>query len=103
MQHNVHYEYATSRNTGMEEGKGDFLTLLDSGDSLYTSYLEDATRFALNSPQYKILHSLYNIVDEEGEGMYKMNFPPIDDSLNHIIKGNYLSFHVVFMARAVYH
>jgi len=102
IQHDQNYERATSRNTGMENATGDYLTLLDSDDIFYPQFLEDAAKFARNNPAYKVFHSLYNIVDEDGELMYKINFPPIDQSLSHIVNGNYLSCHGVFMAREVF-
>src|SRR5437879_12998904 len=42
IKHDQNYERAKSRNTGMENAAGDFLTFLDSDDLMYPTNLEDA-------------------------------------------------------------
>jgi glycosyltransferase involved in cell wall biosynthesis len=102
IRHDRNYERAKSRNTGMENAAGHYVTLLDSDDVIFPAYLEEAERFIRENQSPPLFHSLYNIVNERGETVYKIQFPPIDRGRRHILNGNYLSCHGVFMAREVY-
>ncbi len=102
IRHDRNYERAKSRNTGMERAAGRYVTLLDSDDILFPDYLRDAAQFILVNDEARIFHSLYNIVDESGKTVYRMRFPTIDRGRRHIVNGNYLSCHGVFMAREIY-
>src|ERR1044072_4848830 len=90
-QHERNYERSRSRNTGMEAARGDFLTLLDSDDLMYPTCLEDAARFALDNPTVKLFQSLAEVVDESGEVVYRMPYPPLKDRLKAISEGNFMS------------
>lgn len=96
------FERAVSRNNGMEYAKGDFLTLLDSDDIIYPNYLEAAAKFIQENPNCKVFHSLYNLQYEDGTISYKIQFPKLSGNISHLVNGNYLSCHGVFMAKEVY-
>lgn len=96
------YERAVSRNNGMKYAKGDYLTLLDSDDIIYPNYFQAAADFINKSSGVKVFHSLYNLQREDGSIFYKIPFPKLTDNLSHLVNGNYLSCHAVFMAKGVY-
>src|SRR5690348_2695793 len=50
IQHEKNYERAYSRNTGIENATGDFLTFLDSDDFMYPENLADAADFIQKNP-----------------------------------------------------
>lgn len=102
IRHDRNYERATSRNTGMENARGDFATFLDSDDYMYQTALEDAARFAGENPEVKLFHNLYQLVDPENRVLYNFSFPPLDDPLRAITDGNFLSCIGDFIHREIY-
>lgn len=102
IQHEKNYERARSRNTGMENAKGDFLTLLDSDDFMYPNNLADAAAFIAENPQVKCFHNLYELIDKDKKVLRKYTFPPIDDPLRAIVGGNFMSCIGNFISRDVY-
>lgn len=58
IRHSENLERAHSRNTGIENARGDFLTLLDSDDFMFEENLSDAARFAKENPEIKVFHNL---------------------------------------------
>jgi glycosyltransferase involved in cell wall biosynthesis len=102
IQHERNYERSRSRNTGMSAAQGDFLTLLDSDDLMYPTCLEDAARFALDNPSVKLFQSLAEVVDESGEVVYRMPYPPLRDRLKAISEGNFMSCIGDFLSREIY-
>src|SRR5215472_7738561 len=53
IKHDKNYERACSRNTGMANAHGVFLTLLDSDDLMYATNLQDAADFVAANPEVK--------------------------------------------------
>lgn len=102
IQHNKNYERAKSRNTGLENAHGKYATLLDSDDVLFPAFFERANDFIAKNNNVKVFHSLYNILDENGDVYYKIQFPEITSDMSHLVEGNYLSCHAVFLEREVY-
>lgn len=100
--HDKNYERAVSRNTGMANATGDFLTLLDSDDIIYPYYLEEASNYIKVNPSIHFFHNLHDLRDEKGKQVYKFPFPKIDDSVKHMINGNYLSCNGVFISKDAY-
>lgn len=102
IQHEQNYERARSRNTGMENAKGDFLTLLDSDDFMFPENLADAADFATKNPEYKVFHNLYSLVDGNRKTIYSYNFPSLKNRLSAIVAGNFMSCIGGFLHRDVY-
>ena len=102
IQHKKNYERAKSRNTGLENANGEYATLLDSDDTVFPCFLEQAYKFIKANKNAKVFHSLYNIIDEKGKLYYKIKFPKISNNVSHIVNGNYLSCHAVFLHNEVY-
>jgi glycosyltransferase involved in cell wall biosynthesis len=100
--HERNYERARSRNTGMENAGGDFLTLLDSDDFMYPNCLKDATEFISKNAETKCFHNLYELVDDQKNVIQKYDFPPLDDQIKAIVSGNFMSCIGNFMHREVY-
>jgi glycosyltransferase involved in cell wall biosynthesis len=53
------YERSWSRNRGMENAKGDFVTFLDSDDFMYPDNLKDAAVFVGEKKQSHIFNNFY--------------------------------------------
>lgn len=102
IQHEKNYERARSRNTGMDNATGDFLTLLDSDDFMYPDNLADAVEFIEKNPGVKCFHNLYELVDADKKTLRKYSFPPIDDPVKAIVSGNFMSCIGGFIDREVY-
>jgi glycosyltransferase involved in cell wall biosynthesis len=102
IKHDRNYERATSRNTGMENATGDFVTFLDSDDFMYPAALADAAQFVKENPGIKLFHNLYQLVDPDNQVIYKFSFPPLDDHLRAITDGNFLSCIGDFIHREIY-
>jgi glycosyltransferase involved in cell wall biosynthesis len=102
IRHDKNYERAVSRNTGMENARGEFLTFLDSDDIAKPNNLELADAFIRANPKYKIFHNLYELVDDSGNLVYRNKFPSLKRVYWHIIQGNFLSCIGVFISREIY-
>lgn len=102
IRHEQNFERARSRNTGMENAHGDYLTLLDSDDFMFRDNLRDAAEFATNNPQFKVFHNLYSLVDANRKTIYRYRFPPLTNQLKAIAAGNFMSCIGNFLHREVY-
>ena len=102
IKHDKNYERAKSRNTGMENAQGDFVTFLDSDDFLYPDCLKDANEYANQHPEKKIFHCLYELVDSEVKPLKQYPFPKIKVAKDQILLGNFLACIGVFIDRDVY-
>ena len=102
IKHDQNYERAKSRNTGMENAAGDFLTFLDSDDLMYPTNLEDAASFIKANPEVRLFHNLYQLVDEDGRILCKYDFPSLADPLQAITGGNFLASMGAFVHRDIF-
>lgn len=102
IQHDQNYERGRTRNTGMLHAQGKYLTFLDSDDFMYPDNLKDAYEYALQHPEKKIFHNLYELVNSQGEVLYKYDFKPLKNPLKQLAEGNFLSCHGVFLHREIY-
>jgi glycosyltransferase involved in cell wall biosynthesis len=94
-------ERSYSRNVGMANASGQFLTLLDSDDIMYPHCLQDAYDYAsVHAP--KIFHNLYELMDAGGNATRARALPPIVNQYKEICKGNFLSCIGVFLDREIY-
>jgi glycosyltransferase involved in cell wall biosynthesis len=102
IKHERNYERARSRNTGMENARGDFATFLDSDDFMYPNNLADAAKFAERNPDLKCFHNLYELIDNNQKVVYRYEFPPLGDRIKAIAKGNFMSCIGNFIHRDIY-
>lgn len=102
IRHEKNYERARSRNTGMENAVGDYLTFLDSDDFMYPDNLADAAEFIEKNPGVKCFQNLYELINENGKVLRKYSFPPLDDPVKAIVTGNFMSCIGGFVDREVY-
>ena len=100
--HEKNYERARSRNTGMENATGDYLTFLDSDDFMYPENLADAAAFAAANPSVKCFQNLYELIDKNKKVLRKYKFPPLANRLEAIVAGNFMSCIGDFIHRDVY-
>lgn len=101
IEHDKNYERSRSRNTGMENAYGKYVTFLDSDDLMYADNLKDAFHF-LEHNNYKIAHNLYELINEDSEVLYHYKFKSITDRIKAISEGNFLSCIGVFIAKEIY-
>jgi glycosyltransferase involved in cell wall biosynthesis len=102
IKHDKNYERAQSRNTGMSEAKGEFLTFLDSDDFMYENCLQDAFEYAQTHKDCHFFHNLYDLVDEKKQVIKRYSFPPLKNPLKSIAEGNFLSCIGVFLHKDIY-
>jgi len=81
-------ERAVARNTGFQMARGDYFTLLDSDDFLYSTHLEEAAKYihAHNNPA--VIRFDYDIVDSEKNVLQVIKMQ--EDINEKIFLGNYL-------------
>jgi glycosyltransferase involved in cell wall biosynthesis len=96
------FERAYSRNVGLENAKGDFLTLLDSDDFMYTDCLTDACHFIKENPALKIFHNKFEIVNQKRETIYRTSFPPLSNQYKALCWGNFMSAIGGFIHKEIY-
>jgi glycosyltransferase involved in cell wall biosynthesis len=102
IKHEQNYERARSRNTGMGLAKGDFVTLLDSDDFMYTNNLADAADYARAHPEIKCFHNLYEYVDADRNVLRRNPMPSLRNQLAAIAEGNFMSCIGNFIHREIY-
>jgi glycosyltransferase involved in cell wall biosynthesis len=102
IKHDKNYERAKSRNTGMQNAKGDFLTLLDSDDFMYVDCLKDAAEYVLNHPDIKVFQNKYELVNEKREKIYSYGFPSLENQYKALCSGNFMACIGGFLHREVY-
>lgn len=91
IEHDKNYERARSRNTGINNSNGDYLTFLDSDDFMRPNCLADAAAFAEANPAVKVFHNLYELIDVNENIIYQYKFAPIKHRLRSIVAGNFMS------------
>lgn len=102
IRHDQNYERARSRNTGMENATGDFVTFLDSDDLMYRNNLADAAEYVRTTPGARFFHNLYELVDTQGKRLHLYRVPSLQDPRSDILEGNFLSCIGVFIHREIY-
>ncbi len=102
VRHEMNYERARSRNTGMSLAKGDFVTLLDSDDFMYPNNLADAADYARAHPEIKCFHNLYEYVDGDRNVIRRYPPPSLVNQLEAIAEGNFMSCIGDFIHRDIY-
>lgn len=90
-------ERSYSRNRGLEQAKGVYVTLLDSDDIMYKEGLKQAYAFISDHPGVKFFHCLYNIIDEKGLVVKARTLEPIRNAYRQICQGNFISCIGVFL------
>lgn len=102
IQHDKNYERAKSRNTGMANATGKFVTFLDSDDLMYPDNLKDAATFIQTNSNCHLFQNLYELVNQNNLPIYQYNFRPINNHIRDIAKGNFFSCIGVFISKEIY-
>jgi glycosyltransferase involved in cell wall biosynthesis len=102
IKHDMNYERAVSRNTGMKAARGRFLTLLDSDDLMYRDNLADAHQFVVDNPELHLFQNKYELIDTNGTVLYHYPFPSLKNPIRAIARGNFISCIGIFLSTEVY-
>jgi glycosyltransferase involved in cell wall biosynthesis len=84
-------ERAVSRNRGIDEAKGKFISLLDSDDVLFPDCLQHAAEVISKDPGFGFFHCKYVLINEKDEIISKQLYPSPNNVYKEIMKGNYVS------------
>jgi glycosyltransferase involved in cell wall biosynthesis len=101
IRHDRNYERARSRNTGMENATGDYVTFLDSDDLMYPDNLADAAAL-VRRERPKFFQNRYELIDSQGKRLHLYRMPSLDDHRAAILEGNFISCIGVFIHRDIY-
>jgi glycosyltransferase involved in cell wall biosynthesis len=102
IKHDKNYERSVSRNTGMLNAKGKYLTFLDSDDFLYKDCLKDAYDYALAHSEIKIFQNKFELVDNAKKPIYQYEFPDLKNQYKALCNGNFISCIGVFLQEEIY-
>lgn len=95
-------ERSYSRNVGLRNANGDYLTLLDSDDFLLPDCLKDASEYIKDNPDVKVFHNFSVLVNDSHELVYKLRYPSIKNQYKALCRGNFMSAIGGFMAKEIY-
>lgn len=102
IQHDQNYERGKSRNTGMQNATGKFVTFLDSDDYMYPTNLTEAYAFSQKNPAADFFQNKYELITPEGRLLYRFSFPSLQNRLRAIAIGNFISCIGVFISPKIY-
>ncbi len=102
IRHDRNYERSKSRNTGMENATGDYLSFLDSDDFMYPSCLQDAAGFIMANPEIKFFQNLYELVNNDRQKIYAYKFPSLKNQYEALANGNFISCIGGFLHKEIY-
>jgi len=95
-------ERSYSRNKGMKEAKGSFLTFLDSDDTIDPLIFNKFREFYKNNKQYNIFYTNYRFVDRANNEIKKNRIEMPYCNQDILANGNHLSNIGVFFSKVVY-
>lgn len=95
-------ERCYSRNRGIENASGDYLTFLDSDDFMYEDCLKDAANYLSQNPESQFFHNYYELVDNDRNVIYNYQFPSKGKTIKSLAEGNFISCIGNFISREVY-
>lgn len=96
------YERAYSRNVGMANACGQYLTLLDSDDFMTSTSLADCVEYINNNTDIKVFHNLAQVVNGKKEIVYRINYSKLENQYKELCRGNFLGGIGCFMHKEIY-
>ena len=94
-------ERGAARNAGVKASRGRYVTFLDSDDLWYPAHLDQVHRTLQARESPPVFHQAYEVVNEEGEVIWRPEI--IGSTLNRLLftRGNVMSCQGVFLRRDV--
>lgn len=94
-------ERGAARNAGVKASQGSYITFLDSDDLWYPNHLESVHRSVRKRDNPPVFHQAYEVVNEEGEVIWRPVI--VGGTLNRLLftRGNVMSCQGVFLRRDV--
>jgi glycosyltransferase involved in cell wall biosynthesis len=92
-------ERAVARNTGFNQAKGDYVTLLDSDDYLYPNHLEEAVKYIRANNNPEIIRFNYDVVDSDKNLLQIARMP--HEINRKMINGNFMGCSGIILRRDI--
>lgn len=102
IKHAQNFERSVSRNTGLANAKGDFVTFLDSDDLYYPTLLEEANQYLTKNPTKEFFHTYYEVRDAEGKLISRPDYPSSANHVKTLCNRNFLACIGVFIHKNIY-
>jgi chondroitin synthase len=93
---------AAAMNAAINMSRGEYVGQLDSDDLLYPTAVEELVRFMDKHPEYGVVYSDYEVIDEDGNFLYKeKNFKRFNRNLlmRRMIIGPFRMFRIKYWHR----
>jgi chondroitin synthase len=93
---------AAAMNAAINMSRGEYVGQLDSDDLLYPTAVEELVRFMDKHPEYGVVYSDYEVIDEDGNFLYKeKNFKRFNKNLlmRKMIIGPFRMFRIKYWYR----
>ena len=90
-----------ARNAGIKIARGEFINFLDGDDLLYPKFVEETLNFQKENPKVDIVHTSWELVDNNYKNIALKNAPNSEDYLRDLLLGNLFATHALLIRRSL--